>query len=70
MRQLSDNQATVESFLAVLGPGNWGGPSNRSPLSGKDEEDASLITRYLSAFRSYFSLSSSLTNSLSPQMTS
>lgn len=51
MRQLSDNQATVESFLTVLGPGNWGGPSNRSPLANKDEEDPSLLTRYLSTLR-------------------
>lgn len=51
MRQLSDNQSTVESFLTVLGPGNWGGPSNRSPLANKDEEDPSLLTRYLSSLR-------------------
>lgn len=48
MRQLSDNHTTVEGFLAVLGPGNWGGPPNRSPLANKDEDDAGLITRYLS----------------------
>ncbi|KAL8280895.1 hypothetical protein RQP46_006574 [Phenoliferia psychrophenolica] len=45
MRQLSDNQATVESFLSVLGAGNWGGPPARSPISGQEED--SLITRYL-----------------------
>ena len=46
MRQLSDNQATVESFLLVLGAGNWGGPPARSPNPGQEED--SLITRYLS----------------------
>lgn len=51
MRQLSDNQTTVESFLTVLGPGNWGGPPNRSPLSGKDDDEQGLITRYLSTRR-------------------
>ncbi|KAK4700095.1 RNA-binding protein NOB1, partial [Phenoliferia sp. Uapishka_3] len=45
MRQLSDNQATVESFLSVLGAGNWGGPPARSPISGQEED--TLITRYL-----------------------
>ncbi|KAI5475476.1 exocyst complex component, exo70 subunit [Pseudohyphozyma bogoriensis] len=45
MRQLSDNQPTVESFLSVLGAGNWGGPPTKSPVSG--QEDDTLITRYL-----------------------
>ncbi|KAM0748330.1 exocyst complex component, exo70 subunit [Meredithblackwellia eburnea MCA 4105] len=45
MGRLSDNQATVESFLTVLGPGNWGGPPTRSPVSGQDDD--TLLTRYL-----------------------
>lgn len=44
MRQLSDNQATVEALLAVLGAGNWGGPPTTSHAI---DEDAGLLTRYL-----------------------
>lgn len=43
MRQLSDNQATVESLLVVLGAGNWGGP----PATPKVDADAGLLSRYL-----------------------
>lgn len=52
MRQLSDNQPAVESFLAILGPGNWGGPS-RPALSAQAEE-TSLMTRYLSTSHFFF----------------
>ncbi|GAA5957033.1 hypothetical protein JCM21900_001761 [Sporobolomyces salmonicolor] len=44
MRQLADNQPTVETFLTVLGPGNWGGPKSSS--TGKDDGD-DLLPRYL-----------------------
>ncbi|BGP16810.1 hypothetical protein JCM10213_004658 [Rhodosporidiobolus nylandii] len=53
MRQLADSVATVEGFLNVLGPGNWGGPSKNSAvgatggLSG-GEEDGGITGRYLS----------------------
>lgn len=43
MRQLSDQQSLVESFLSVLGDGNWGGPSHR----GQNDDGTPLITRYL-----------------------
>ncbi|GAA5839096.1 hypothetical protein JCM11251_003675 [Rhodosporidiobolus azoricus] len=52
MRQLSDNQSTVESFLSVLGAGNWGGPSKNSAVgsaatgTGGGEEGV-LLGRYL-----------------------
>lgn len=49
MRQLSETQDTVESFLKVLGPGNWGGPPNRTPITSDDGEEPTLLTRYLSA---------------------
>lgn len=48
MRVLSDNQVATEGFLSVLGPGNWGGPSPRSPLTSTDE---GLLTHYLSELR-------------------
>ncbi|GAA5851675.1 hypothetical protein JCM8547_001171 [Rhodosporidiobolus lusitaniae] len=55
MRQLADNQPTVETFLGVLGPGNWGGPSKNSAVGaaaggggGKGEEgEGGLVGRYL-----------------------
>lgn len=47
MRQLSDAQPAVESFLSVLGAGNWGGPSYRAQ---EGSEEPTLITRYLSKF--------------------
>lgn len=56
MRQLSDNQPTVESFLATLGAGNWGGPP-QAPTRATNlptlefGETPTLITRYLSERR-------------------
>lgn len=50
MRQLTDSQATAETFLGVLGAGNWGGPSKTSAAAGGDENG--LLSRYLSEFRS------------------
>ncbi|GAA6044299.1 hypothetical protein JCM8097_006754 [Rhodosporidiobolus ruineniae] len=55
MRQLADNQPVVETFLSVLGPGNWGGPSKNSAVGsaaaaaagGKGEEEGGLVGRYL-----------------------
>ncbi|GAA5914658.1 hypothetical protein JCM6882_003594 [Rhodosporidiobolus microsporus] len=52
MRQLSDNQPTVEAFLAVLGAGNWGGPSKNSAVAsagagGAAAEEGGLLGRYL-----------------------
>lgn len=55
MRQLSDNPLTVESFLTVLGPGNWGGPATRSPVT--PQEDDTLLTRYLSELHFFCHLS-------------
>ncbi|BGP00109.1 Exocyst complex component, exo70 subunit [Rhodotorula toruloides ATCC 204091] len=45
MRQLTDSQATAETFLGVLGAGNWGGPSKTSTATGGDENG--LLSRYL-----------------------
>ncbi|KAK4051358.1 exocyst complex component exo70 [Microbotryomycetes sp. JL201] len=47
MRVLCDNQSIVESFLTVLGPGNWGGPPSQSPVSRQESEDAGLLPQYL-----------------------
>jgi hypothetical protein len=59
MRQLSDHQSTVESFLGVLGAGNWGGPSKNSAVGGAVAgEEGGMIGRYLSAFFLSFSLPS------------
>ncbi|TNY20814.1 exocyst complex component, exo70 subunit [Rhodotorula diobovata] len=44
MRQLADNQPTAESFLGVLGAGNWGGPSKGG---AKDGDEGGLLPRYL-----------------------
>ncbi|GAA6006931.1 hypothetical protein JCM11491_001445 [Sporobolomyces phaffii] len=44
-RQLADNQSVVETFLGVLGAGNWGGPKSSS--TNKDDGDAGLLPRYL-----------------------
>ncbi|GAA6058929.1 hypothetical protein JCM10212_002881 [Sporobolomyces blumeae] len=46
-RQLADNQPVVETFLAVLGPGNWGGPKSSAGSAAKDDENG-LLPRYLS----------------------
>lgn len=50
MRQVTDSQATAETFLGVLGAGNWGGPSNSGAPAGGDENG--LLSRYLSESRS------------------
>lgn len=52
MRQLSDSQSTIETFLGVLGAGNWGGPSKNSAVAGAtgNGEEGGMIGRYLSAF--------------------
>ncbi|GAA6058460.1 hypothetical protein JCM3770_002734 [Rhodotorula araucariae] len=54
MRQLADNQPTAESFLTVLGAGNWGGPTKTSAVAvgaagvAKDGgDDGGLLQRYL-----------------------
>ncbi|GAA5948482.1 hypothetical protein JCM3765_004898 [Sporobolomyces pararoseus] len=44
-RQLADNQSIVETFLNVLGAGNWGGP--KSSVAVKDEGENGLLPRYL-----------------------
>ncbi|GAA5917741.1 hypothetical protein JCM5296_000956 [Sporobolomyces johnsonii] len=44
MRQLADNQSTVETFLTVLGPGNWGGPKSSS---ARTDDGDDLLPRYL-----------------------
>lgn len=45
-RQLADNQSVVETFLNVLGAGNWGGPKSSAP--SKDDGENGLLPRYLS----------------------
>lgn len=56
-RQLADNQSVVETFLNVLGAGNWGGP--KSAGSGMEDGESGLLPRYLSELPriSYFPLS-------------
>ncbi|GAA5872370.1 hypothetical protein JCM16303_004495 [Sporobolomyces ruberrimus] len=44
-RQLADNQSVVETFLNVLGAGNWGGPKSSAP--SKDDGENGLLPRYL-----------------------
>ncbi|GAA5966551.1 hypothetical protein JCM8115_006864 [Rhodotorula mucilaginosa] len=45
MRQLADNPPQAETFLAVLGNGNWGGPPRRT-IANEDDEVA-LLPLYL-----------------------
>ncbi|GAA5987896.1 hypothetical protein JCM10908_007263 [Rhodotorula pacifica] len=45
MRQLADNPPQAETFLAVLGNGNWGGPPRRTIAN--DDDDAGLLPLYL-----------------------
>ncbi|BGP48838.1 exocyst complex component exo70 [Rhodotorula kratochvilovae] len=53
MRQLADNQPTAESFLSVLGAGNWGGPTKTSAVTvgaasaAKETDEGGLLQRYL-----------------------
>lgn len=45
MRQLADNPPLAESFLAVLGNGNWGAPARKIVTNTTD--DAVLLPVYL-----------------------
>ncbi|GAA5878999.1 hypothetical protein JCM3774_004463 [Rhodotorula dairenensis] len=45
MRQLADNPPQAETFLAVLGNGNWGGPPRRTIANENDE--VALLPLYL-----------------------
>ncbi|KWU44036.1 hypothetical protein RHOSPDRAFT_18615 [Rhodotorula sp. JG-1b] len=45
MRQLADNPPQAETFLAVLGNGNWGGPPRRTIAN--EEDEVALLPLYL-----------------------